>query len=276
MFRIGEFAAMSGVNAKMLRHYDEIGLFHPAWVDPSNEYRYYSAAQLAPLQRIVALRDVGMPLAEIAELLTGGGNLADALTARRRELVDRRRRMDRMLARLDISIELAAETGPALDVVVRRQAGELIAGLKRPLAHGEDLGRPFYELESAVRDAGVRAPRPSLSLHHDDGVTEVAVPVTANFAAVAPIHVWRLPASRVVSIIHTGAYDGLGDAADALDAWISDAGYRVSGPLREIYLRFSAERELEVPDRFLADRGSDFVTELQQPVIVRTPGATGP
>ena len=60
MFTVGRFAELSGVSAKRLRHYDEIGLFHPAWVDPTNDYRYYVAGQIPELRRIAALRDLGV------------------------------------------------------------------------------------------------------------------------------------------------------------------------------------------------------------------------
>jgi DNA-binding transcriptional MerR regulator len=39
MFRIGEFAGLSGVSARTLRAWDALGLFAPAWVDPATGYR---------------------------------------------------------------------------------------------------------------------------------------------------------------------------------------------------------------------------------------------
>ena len=62
MFTIGSFAELTGVSAKRLRHYDTLELFRPAWTDPDSHYRYYLAAQIPELQRIVALRDLGIPL----------------------------------------------------------------------------------------------------------------------------------------------------------------------------------------------------------------------
>ena len=44
----------------MLRHYDSIGLLQPAKVDPATGYRFYEAAQLARLNRVVALKDLGV------------------------------------------------------------------------------------------------------------------------------------------------------------------------------------------------------------------------
>src|SRR3954453_20322191 len=60
VFTIGAFAGFSGISAKALRLYDRMVLFRPAWTDGATGYRYYSAAQLPELRRIVALRDTGM------------------------------------------------------------------------------------------------------------------------------------------------------------------------------------------------------------------------
>ena len=83
MFRVAEFAHLAGVSPRMLRKWDGLGLFRPAWVDPATGYRAYSPAQLPELRRILALRDVGMPLAEIAGLQGGRGDLREALARRR-------------------------------------------------------------------------------------------------------------------------------------------------------------------------------------------------
>src|SRR5215468_2303794 len=57
LLRIGEFARLTKVSVKMLRHYDRIGLLRPVRVDESTGYRYYTAAQLPRLNRILLLRD---------------------------------------------------------------------------------------------------------------------------------------------------------------------------------------------------------------------------
>jgi DNA-binding transcriptional MerR regulator len=46
----------------MLRHYDAIGLLEPVRVDPATGYRFYEASQLSPLNRIVALKNLGFSL----------------------------------------------------------------------------------------------------------------------------------------------------------------------------------------------------------------------
>ena len=71
MFKIGDFSKLSQVPVKTLRYYDEIGLLKPAKVDRFTSYRQYSADQLPRLNRILALKDLGLSLAQIAQLLDG-------------------------------------------------------------------------------------------------------------------------------------------------------------------------------------------------------------
>ena len=69
MFKIGDFSKLSLVSVKALRYYDELGLLRPARVDEFTGYRYYSASQLGRLHRILALKDMGLSLVQIAQLL---------------------------------------------------------------------------------------------------------------------------------------------------------------------------------------------------------------
>ena len=69
MLKIGDFSKLSRVSIRMLRHYDEIGLLKPVWIDPESGYRYYAAEQLPIAGRISALKDMGFGLAAIGEIL---------------------------------------------------------------------------------------------------------------------------------------------------------------------------------------------------------------
>lgn len=66
MLSIGEFARHGRVSVRMLRHDDSIALLVPDRVDPVTGYRSYAAAQLAQLNRLVALKDVGSPSSRFA------------------------------------------------------------------------------------------------------------------------------------------------------------------------------------------------------------------
>jgi DNA-binding transcriptional MerR regulator len=59
---IGRFARRSGLSVGALRHYAEVGLLEPAWVDPQTGYRYYREDQVPVARRIAALRQLDVPL----------------------------------------------------------------------------------------------------------------------------------------------------------------------------------------------------------------------
>jgi DNA-binding transcriptional MerR regulator len=77
-FSIAEVARMSRVTSRTLRHYDDIGLLAPAFVG-ANGYRYYEQEQLLRLQQVLLLRELGLGLGAIAEVLAGERDQVAAL-----------------------------------------------------------------------------------------------------------------------------------------------------------------------------------------------------
>lgn len=68
--KVSEIAKIVHVNKRTLHHYDDIGLFSPEIKD-SNGYRYYALTQIMDLSIILSLRELGMPLSDIREILSG-------------------------------------------------------------------------------------------------------------------------------------------------------------------------------------------------------------
>jgi MerR family copper efflux transcriptional regulator len=68
MLNIGQAAAASGVSAKMIRHYEAVGLL-PAAPRTEAGYRQYGDAEVHTLRFVRHARDLGFSIAEIAELL---------------------------------------------------------------------------------------------------------------------------------------------------------------------------------------------------------------
>jgi DNA-binding transcriptional MerR regulator len=267
VFTIGQFARLAGVSAKVLRSYDRLGLFRPVWTDPSSGYRYYSPAQLPDVRRILALRDVGIGLAEIGRLVGGGLDLRTALDRRRVELEDEHREVERRLATLDIRVEMSGRDPLHPDVVVRPVPAEGVAMLRLDAAIDHDVAAAFYELETLVRDQGQRAHRPPGALVHPDGDVEIFVPIRRPIRPDERIASGRLPACRAATRPAATIHVSRSRRAAAMPSygprWMTVA----AGPLRIIYLQFGAEPELRVPQGYVVDRAADFVTELQLPVV---------
>jgi DNA-binding transcriptional MerR regulator len=92
---IGRFARLSGLSVGALRHYDELDLLRPAWVDPVSGYRSYRRDQLEAARTLVRLRDLEVPLETIRAYLA-----ADDPSGRRHLLEEHRRRLEARTFRL--------------------------------------------------------------------------------------------------------------------------------------------------------------------------------
>ena len=69
LLSIGKMAEINNLTVATLRLYDELGLLHPRRKDPQSGYRYYDMAQNARLDMIAYMKELGMSLAEIADIL---------------------------------------------------------------------------------------------------------------------------------------------------------------------------------------------------------------
>lgn len=92
---IGRFARLIGLSVGALRHYDELDILRPAWVDPETGYRSYRRDQLETARTITRLRDLEMPLEGIRAFMA-----SDDPTERRRLMTDHRGRIEARTLRL--------------------------------------------------------------------------------------------------------------------------------------------------------------------------------
>ncbi|HET9346488.1 MAG TPA: MerR family transcriptional regulator [Candidatus Limnocylindrales bacterium] len=265
MLTIGPFSRIAGVSPKVLRTYDALGLFRPVWLERDSGYRYYSPAQLPEIRRILALRDLGIGLAEITRLVGGGADLGEALARRRAELERERREVDRRLAALEIQVAAEGAEAGIGDVVLRPIGGELVASIRID-PRFEMIELTFNEIEAHVRDLGRRARRPPGIIEIGDESIEVYVPLTRSIAEAGRIRCERLPAIRAATIIVRGGYDRLAGAREALGRWVGAAGLTAAGPIRIVYLQYGAARDLRIPSGYVVLEPADYVTELQLPV----------
>jgi DNA-binding transcriptional MerR regulator len=189
----GAFARASGLSRKALRLYGELGLLHPAEVDPVTQYRFYDPAQLEQARLVAWLRRLGMPLATIRSVnglpsaqaaaeLAAYWEQVEAETAARRELAafligylsgkdtamhdDQGALAVRYAVQSDIGLhrednEDAAYAGPRLlavaDGMGGHAAGEVVSAAViealRPLDTQVPAGELLNALDHAVRRA---------------------------------------------------------------------------------------------------------------------------
>jgi DNA-binding transcriptional MerR regulator len=101
---IAQVARMSKVTSRTLRHYDEIGLLRPARVG-ANGYRYYEQEQLLRLQQILVMRELGVGLDAIAEIVHQGRDQVEVLRLHERWLLAERDRFQRLASTVSRTID---------------------------------------------------------------------------------------------------------------------------------------------------------------------------
>ncbi|AVR98207.1 MerR family transcriptional regulator [Pseudoduganella armeniaca] len=148
MLKIGELASRAGLTVRTLHHYDDIGLLSPSARSDAG-YRLYSRDDVARLHQIQALRQFGMPLADIGTLLAGAGISSATI-------------IDRQLAALDRQISEAARMREQL-LLMR---GQLATGESPDLAswlttlEQMNMYEKYFSKDELAK----------LALYHDDGV----------------------------------------------------------------------------------------------------------
>ena len=93
---IQELAKSAGTTSRTLRHYGDLGLLEPSRIG-ANGYRFYDEDALVRLQRILLLRELGLGLPAIAEVLTGERDTAAALRTHLELLEQERTRISRQI-----------------------------------------------------------------------------------------------------------------------------------------------------------------------------------
>jgi DNA-binding transcriptional MerR regulator len=253
MFSIGEFARLGGVSVRTLRHYDEIGLLRPATVDPDTGYRGYSARQLGQLNRIIALKDLGLSLSQARRLLAGITleELQGMLMLRRaqleHELIEHQNQLLGVEARLRTiaregampADDIVAKTIPAVGVVVIAgpapgwAAENIVPVVNRLAGRFDQLG-----IGERVKEAG---PRVVFYAHeHGENVTvHLALPVTEPPGELpAPAYYRVLPEIEAATTVRNGLSASIFPMVyQDLVHWIDERGYRAApGPGREVWV----------------------------------------
>ncbi|NEM91928.1 MerR family transcriptional regulator [Galbitalea soli] len=101
---IQEIARLTGTTSRTLRHYGEIGLL-PATRTGAGGIRFYDAGALTRLQRILLLRQLGLGLSTIAEVLAGEADDGAALRTHLELLRREQERIGRQIASVETTIQ---------------------------------------------------------------------------------------------------------------------------------------------------------------------------
>jgi effector-binding domain-containing protein len=266
MLKIGDFSALAHVSIATLRYYDQAGLLTPARIDSQTGYRYYAAHQLSRLHRILVLRDFGLSLEQIGEMLHAGVTAVEMRGMLKLQLAEQERRVreegDR-LSRLSSRIRLIEkENDMAYDVVIKSLPKLRIASVREVVPTYPAIGALYPKVAERMgpkmAQVGI-----SVAIWHDKEHKERDVDAEAGFVLrgdvgrVEGVNIYDLLETTAAFTVHNGAYQRLSEAYDALLKWVAENGYEISGPVREMYVHMTKP---------VRQDDESYVTEIQVPV----------
>ena len=279
MFRIGDFSQLGQISIRTLRLYDEMNLLKPAQIDKFTGYRYYTIEQLPRLNRILALKDLGLSLEQIGDLLKHdlpADQLRGMLMLKQIEIEQEMQAMQAQMRRVEArlsQIEREGQPSP-YEVVIKSVEAQMIVSSRQIVpnldAMVDDRCEMYRALYRWLGDNDIVPQDYELAIYYNaeyvetDIDMELATPIdrrTLKDARVPDtIAIRELPAvETMASVIHKGDMWNISQAMVALYSWIGSHGYAPTGPYRELHL---FGRELQADD----DAFRNVVLELQIPI----------
>ncbi|MGH2478715.1 MAG: MerR family transcriptional regulator, partial [Ktedonobacteraceae bacterium] len=222
MLKIGDFSKLSLVSVKALRYYDELGLLKPVQVDEFTGYRYYSTSQLTRLNRILALKDLGLALEQIAQLLDQDltpDQVRGMLKLKRIELEQCMAESQQRLERINAWLHTFEQETimPAYDVIVKKVAPLRVAQVRAIVPDLEHIGpvldRTFDQIGEYIYGHGATPVEPAIAVYYVEGYCEqnfevgACMPFTGSLASDEKVEVCELPAHETVAaVVHHGPF----------------------------------------------------------------------
>ncbi len=269
--KIGEFARLGNISVSALRFYDEAGLLRPASTDNWTGYRHYELDQLPMLNRILALKDLGLSLHQIRAMLGDElppEQLRGMLRLKQGELQQEAQELQERLIRVEVRIRQIEREGKMSNYdIVLKKVEPMRVGIARGEVPTADAFVPTFtglfdevlqhldKYKAGYYGHGI-AMYYDIDFRGDDVSVAAAVPTNGTPPDSDRVTVETLPGvETMVSVVHNGPTATMMDAYKEILTWIDENGYRRVGPEREVLLHYV--------------RGGDeldHVTEIQIPV----------
>jgi len=272
MFLTGEFSQISRVSRRLLHYYDEIGLLRPAHIDPHTGYRYYSASQLPRLNRILALKDLGLALDHIARMMqaeVSDEEIHGMLLMKKAEVEQMLLEEVQRLRRIEARLQQNQMADDIPDVVVKSIPAQLFLSIRAMIPSPEEMLQLVEHVQRVLPSrVDPRVLGPFAGVVYTDGFTLRNNDVEFGYLLKKPVedpialseeYVLRmreLPAvATMATAVQTGGPDLVFVALGSIGQWIEANGYRMVGPYREI--------GVELPGTGPFD---EMIIEVQMPI----------
>lgn len=265
MYKIGLFSKMNKVTIKALRYYDEVGLLKPAFIDDYTGYRYYDSEQLPALYQILALKQMGFSIEEIAEVQKGK-SVDKILHLKKQQLLQSIAENTMKLAQVEHYLNSQKEGFIMKYNVIMKELPEVIVASMRRTVPSYDT---FFDIIPPMGEEMERlgcvcaVPEYCFNIYHDGEYKEENIDVEVCEAVVEAkndsdmVKFKRIEAvEQAACVLHKGPYSTLRNAYGAILKWMEDNGYEPLDFPRESFIDGIWNKESE----------EDWLTEVQFPI----------
>lgn len=267
MFKIGDFSKLTRVSVRMLRYYDEVGLFKPAKIDDFTGYRYYSAKQISDINLIVSLRDMGFNVADISVCMKEKSEekLEDILKVKSEEIKNNIRAEKIRLEKINSAIKdmKKERVNMSYNVTLKSIPSYKVISLRDAIPAYNAEGILWERLDKYITSKNINCNDIAYATYYDDDYKEgeVDVEVVMGVDKLMEnenefIFKGTEVVEQAVSILVPGNYSNLAPAYNFLGSWIEENGYSIVGNPRQVAIKGPwNERNTE-----------DYLSEIQIPV----------
>ena len=270
MFTVGEFSRLARVSKRLLRYYDEIGLLKPVHTDKFTGYRYYSAEQMPRLNRILALKELGLSLDQIQRLLNdqiSTEEMQGMLLLKKAEIEQQVQEEIQRIRNIEARLQFLQNTEAAgpFDVIIKQIPAQPVLSVHTLLDSLEDGVSIFRQIMTALPEKSGEGL--FFAILHSDGIDEgnmeVEIGRTVPVGSHAPVPLegglqlrfHELPAvDTMATFVVTGPMANLLIGYSVIGTWAETNSYRFAGVPREVALQLPRK-----PD------WSDAIAEIQYP-----------
>lgn len=228
-YSIGEFAVVNRISARMLRHYDKIGLFRPCAVR-ENGYRCYSSEQIPTISLIKKYQTCGFTLAEISMLLCASEDTIISLAKEKRSQLEKESiKNDEAINLLSIlSGECAAPLPNNYRISYTQQPERLLLCQPTQTSENEieDAFEALYHSLEIDNIHPIGLPLLISGFKNESTPYHVAVSVQPEMISDKLIY-QTLPSGWYLSTFHYGGYDSIGAAYDRLFCYAQAQKYQL-------------------------------------------------
>ena len=262
MYKIGDFSSMSKTTIKALRYYEKEGLLKPVYIDQNTGYRYYETSQLVEISKIISLRQIGLSIKDIKNILNGC-DMKSILNKRKKEIKENLIIYTTQLSKINYLLE---ENNMKNEIFIKEIPSYIVY-------YSDGIISDFSKIPEFVLERGAECAKANPNLkcitpnycyisyldgeYKEENIKIRYAEAVEEFGEeTKQIKFMKTTPVTAVCIYHKGSYENLRQSYNIILKYIEDNGYEIIDNVRECYIDGCWNK----------DNSDDYLTEIEFPV----------